>query len=72
MSKIFTLANDLRTCYETKYPFADDWAKASYSTKKSLCENIRKSVINYVNSSEYSFIDIAHQLIKEHEGNKYN
>jgi hypothetical protein len=69
MSKIFTLVDDLRTCYETKYPFADDWAKASNSEKKNLCENIRKSLVKYVNSSEYSFIDIAYHIKKEQEGN---
>ena len=71
MSKIFAIVEDLRNCYESKYPFADDWAKASHSEKANLCESVRKSLVNYVNSPEYAFIDIAYTYKKELQGRLY-
>ncbi len=62
MSKIFDIVQDLKACYEAKAPHVEDYVKLSYRERESMCSDVRKSLVNYVNSSEYCFLDIAKNL----------
>ena len=62
MSKIFSIIDDLEICYQAKAPLARDYEKLSSSKKNNLCEGPRKALIDYVNSNEYNFKDIALNL----------
>jgi hypothetical protein len=62
MSRIFSLINDLTLCYELQAPFAEDYVALSRSEKYDLCKEPKKALVNYVNSKEYNFKDIAQNL----------
>lgn len=62
MSKIFDIVRDLQVCYHEKTPYVEDYLKLSSVQRDALCSDVRKSLVNYVNSSEYCFLDIAKNL----------
>jgi hypothetical protein len=62
MSKIFSIIEDLELCYQAKAPLAGDYEKLSSSEKYDICKEPRKALVNYVNSKEYNFKDIAQNL----------
>lgn len=62
MSKIFQLVDDLTSCYASKAPFAEDYIKITPNEKNQMCYEVRKALIDYVNSPEYAFSDIAKNL----------
>lgn len=71
MSKVFQIVEDLKTCYTTKAPFVEDYVKLNNKEREDLCADVRKSLINYVNSSEYNFSDIVKSLNQFASSNIY-
>jgi len=65
MSKIIDLARDLKLCYETKVPTAEEYVKLTEYERKYLCNDVRTALLNYLNSKEYCFYDILVDKIEE-------
>ena len=69
MSKIFQLISDLKMCYATKVPTAEDYVKLTDYERNYLCNDVRTALINYMNSDEYCFYDILKTRIEKIESN---
>ena len=65
MSKIFHLINDLNLCYSTKARYVEDFLKLNQRDQNQLCGDVRKALVDYVNSPEYSFLDILQNIYRE-------
>jgi len=71
MSKIFGLVSDLKLCYETKAPTAEQYIKLSSQERKALCNDVRTAVVNYMKSDEYCFYDILRNKLANMESNSF-
>ena len=73
MSKIFSIIDDLHLCYQSQAPLVEDYAKLTSTDRAQLCLGVRKSLVDYVNSPEYTFKDIANNLLQEYKSKiKFN
>jgi hypothetical protein len=72
MSKIFDLVRDLKLCYETKVPTAEEYVKLTEYEKRYLCNDIKTELVNYVNSKEYCFYDIMVNKIDKIQSNLFH
>lgn len=70
MSKIFQLLTDLKLCYATKVPTAEEYVKLTEYERNLLCDDVRKALINYMNSDEYCFYDILKEKLQKIESKK--
>jgi tRNA(His) 5'-end guanylyltransferase len=68
MSKIFKLIEDLTVCYQLKAPYTEDYLKLVASGQADVCKDVRLSLVNYVNSDEYNFYDIAKNIYDDVSG----
>jgi hypothetical protein len=67
---VFNLITDLKSCYEAKAPKVENYVKLSSRERDNLCTEVRKTLINYVNSPEYSFYNVV-KVLKETSGKIY-
>ena len=70
MDKVFTLFEDLKTCYRLKVPTVNDFNNLNRNDKNNLCKKLRGEIITYLNSDESLFENHLKLLINGIKGNE--
>jgi len=65
MDQIFTMFDDLQTCYNLKVPSNEAYQKFSESEKKNLCLKLRQNLTNYLDSDSVLFGNYLNQEIEK-------
>lgn len=60
--EVFPLIENLRLCYERMAPTVEDYVKLSNDRRLSMCVNERRAVLNFINSDNFTFLNITSQL----------
>jgi len=65
MDQIFTMFDDLQSCFNLKVPSNDAYEKFSESEKNNLCLKLRQSITNHLNSDAVLFENHLNQEIEK-------
>lgn len=71
MDQIFTMFDDLQTCYNLKVESREAYKKMSYNEQNNLCLKLRQNLTNYLNSDAVLFENHLNQENENIRSNKY-
>jgi hypothetical protein len=65
MEQIFTMFDDLKTCYRLKVHDVDGYSNMKESEKNSLCGKLREKIINHLNSDAVLFENHINSVVSD-------
>jgi hypothetical protein len=65
MDQIFTMFDDLQTCYNLKVPSEEAYEKFSALEKNNLCLKLRQNITEYLSSDSVLFENHLNQEIEK-------
>jgi len=65
MEQIFTMFDDLKTCYRLKVPDVDGYNNLRESQKNALCGKLRQKIIEHLSSDAVLFENHINNVVNE-------
>lgn len=65
MDQIFTMFDDLKTCYRLKAPTVESYDKLKASEQNALCFKLREKIIDYLNSDKVLFENHLNNVVNQ-------
>jgi len=68
MDQIFTMFDDLKTCYSLKVPDVNGYMSLKDNEKGALCRKLREQIVDYLDSDKVLFENHLNNVVKEIKG----
>ena len=65
MDQIFTMFEDLKTCYRLKEPDVNAYSAMKESDKNALCRKLREKITDYLSSDNVLFENHLNNVVNE-------
>lgn len=71
MEEIFTMFDDLKTCYRLKVPDSDAYYSMKKADKNALCLKLREKITDFLGSDSVLFENHLNKVVNDIRSNNY-